>query len=134
MEVIIGAASSILGDIASKGVVRTDGAVTGTIEADWLIVSRTGVVKGDVSARGIVIDGTVEGNIKSKEMVEIKSQGIVKGDIRTSKLVILEGAFFEGHSFMEGHATADKAKTMSYMERVKKVVHRLNLSGGRSFS
>ena len=80
IEVIIGAESSINGDVASKGVVRTDGAITGNIEADWLIVGGTGMVKGDVATRGIVIAGTVEGNIRSSEMVEIKSEtdGIIQ--------------------------------------------------------
>jgi cytoskeletal protein CcmA (bactofilin family) len=101
LEVIIGFESSIKGDLVTKGVVRLDGSINGSVKADWLIVGETGIVNGDVVSRGVVIDGKIEGNITSDEIVEIKSKGAVEGDISTTKLIISEGAFFDGRSCMK---------------------------------
>ena len=101
LEVIIGSESSIKGDLATKGVVRLDGTINGSVNADWLIVGETGIVKGDVVSRGVIIDGIINGSITSDEIVEIKSKGAVEGDISTTKLIISEGAFFDGRSCMK---------------------------------
>ena len=101
LETLIGQDSLIRGEIISKGVVRLDGSVEGSIQADHLILGRSGTVKGEMSARDIVVDGTVEGNIQAEELVEVKPDGVVQGDIRTTKLVISEGAFFSGHCYMQ---------------------------------
>ncbi|MBA4416308.1 MAG: hypothetical protein C0392_00130 [Syntrophus sp. (in: bacteria)] len=107
LEVIISSESSIKGDLATKGVVRLDGTINGNIKADWLIVGETGIVKGDVVSRRVVIDGTIKGNITSEETVEIKSKGAVEGDIFTTKLIISEGAFFDGRSSTKETTHAD---------------------------
>lgn len=101
LETLIGQDSIIRGEIISKGVVRLDGTLEGSIQADYLILGRSGSVKGDMSAREIVIDGTVEGDLQAEELVEINPDGAVQGNIRTAKLIITEGAFFSGTSFME---------------------------------
>ncbi|MDD3845972.1 MAG: polymer-forming cytoskeletal protein [Syntrophorhabdaceae bacterium] len=101
LETLIGQDSIIRGEIISKGVVRLDGTLEGSIQADYLILGRSGSVKGDMSAREIVIDGTVEGDLQAEELVEINPDGAVEGNIRTAKLIITEGAFFSGTSFME---------------------------------
>lgn len=108
LETLIGQDSIIRGEIISKGVVRLDGTLEGSIQADYLILGRSGSVKGDMSAREIVIDGTVEGDLQAEELVEINPDGAVEGNIRTAKLIITEGAFFSGTSFMERPRKVEK--------------------------
>ncbi len=108
LETLIGQDSIIRGEIISKGVVRLDGTLEGSIQADYLILGRSGSVKGDMSAREIVIDGTVEGDLQAEELVEINPDGAVEGNIRTTKLIITEGAFFSGTSFMERPRKVEK--------------------------
>lgn len=120
LEVIIGAESSIKGDLTSKGIVRMDGTIEGSINADWLIVGETGAIKGDVTLRGIVTNGKIEGNIKSKETVEIKSKGIVEGDIYTLKLAISEGAIFDGRSCMHNITDSDNKDVLPFERKAKK--------------
>jgi cytoskeletal protein CcmA (bactofilin family) len=108
LETLIGQDSIIRGEIISKGVVRLDGTLEGSIQADYLILGRSGSVKGDMAAREIVIDGTVEGDLQAEELVEINPDGAVEGNIRTAKLVITEGAFFSGSSFMERPRKVEK--------------------------
>lgn len=100
LEVIIGPETTIKGDLVTKGTARVDGQIEGNVDADWIIVGETGLIKGDINSRGAIIDGKVEGNINATEIVEIKSKGQVKGNLYTVKLTISEGAFFEGHSHM----------------------------------
>ncbi len=52
LETLIGQDSIIRGEIISKGVVRLDGTLEGSIKADYLILGRSGSVKGDMAARG----------------------------------------------------------------------------------
>lgn len=108
LETLIGQDSIIRGEIISKGVVRLDGTLEGSIQADYLILGRSGSVKGDMSAREIVVDGTVEGDLHAEELVEINPDGAVEGNIRTAKLIITEGAFFSGTSFMERPRKVEK--------------------------
>lgn len=123
LEVIIGAESSIKGDLFTKGFARLDGTVEGAVKADWLIIGETGAVKGEVNSRGAVVNGKVKGNIDSREIVEIKSKGSVEGDIRTTTLIISEGAFFEGHSHMDrSTGNDDKEQIFSFEQKAKKAV------------
>jgi cytoskeletal protein CcmA (bactofilin family) len=108
LETLIGQDSIIRGEIISKGVVRVDGTLEGSIQADYLILGRSGSVKGDMAAREIVIDGTVEGDLQAEELVEINPDGAVEGNIRTAKLIITEGAFFSGTSIMERPRKVEK--------------------------
>ena len=66
LETLIGQDSIIRGEIISKGVVRLDGTLEGSIQADYLILGRSGSVKGDMSAREIVVDGTFEGDLHAE--------------------------------------------------------------------
>ncbi len=108
LETLIGPDSIVRGEIISKGVVRLDGSLEGSIQADYLFLGRTGTVKGDMAAREIVVDGTVEGDLHAEELVEINPDGVVEGNIRTAKLIVTEGAFFSGTSFMEKPRKAEK--------------------------
>ena len=118
LEVVIGPESGIKGDLTTKGVVKLDGAIDGCVSADWVIVGETGKITGDVASRGTVIYGTVEGNIKSSELIEIKSKAVVEGDIYTTKLVVSEGAFFDGRSYMQRRSGSD---VVSLEQKAKKV-------------
>jgi cytoskeletal protein CcmA (bactofilin family) len=122
LEVIIGSESSIKGDIVTKGVIRIDGDVSGDIDADWLIVGKKGIVKGNVVSRGVLIDGRLEGNIKSNEVVEIKSEGIIEGDISTTRLIMSEGAVFDGHSYMKKATNLDNKDVLYFEQKLKKLL------------
>ncbi len=108
LETLIGQDSHFKGDLVSKRVVRIDGIIEGNVQADTLIIGKTGSIKGDVSAREIEVNGGIEGNVKAEEIVEIRPEGSVEGDINTVKLIISEGALFAGHSYMRRPGTVDE--------------------------
>ena len=100
LESLIGASSSVKGEITTKGTLRVDGSVDGNISADWVVIGEKAGIRGDITARGIIVGGRIDGNLKAKEIVEIKNKGHVFGEIFTSKLTIAEGAIFDGRSSM----------------------------------
>jgi cytoskeletal protein CcmA (bactofilin family) len=100
LESLIGANSNFKGDIDTKGTLRIDGSMEGSVNADWVILGEKALLKGDVAARGIVVGGRIEGNLKAKEIIEIKAKGQVYGDVSTSKLTVVEGGLFDGRSSM----------------------------------
>lgn len=101
LETVIGADSTIKGELAIKGTLRIDGVVEGDIRADWVIVGETGRVRGNVQARTMVVGGRVEGNLEASEIIEMKDKAQVFGEICTGKLAMSEGALFDGQSSMK---------------------------------
>lgn len=101
LETIIGVATTLKGELNTEGTVRVDGTLLGNLCADWVIIGEKGNIKGDVTAKGMVIGGKVDGNIRSCELVEIKQKGEVCGEIFTTNLIVMEGAVFEGRSYMQ---------------------------------
>ncbi len=118
LESFVGASSTFIGDIETKGTLRVDGIVTGNIVADWVVLGEKSHVKGDITARGIVIGGRVDGNIKAKEIAEIKGKGRLFGEIFTSKLVVVEGGVLDGRSRMQ-HEESGKVIEFQPLEKVK---------------
>ena len=101
LEVIIGADSTIRGDISSKGTVRIDGGVEGNINADCVIVGEKGVVTGDATVRQMIVGGWIVGNIRAAEAVDIQRTGDVCGDIFSARLSVADGGKFDGRSTMQ---------------------------------
>ena len=71
----------IKGSVSTKGPVR---------------LAKKAIVKGDIIGSDIRVAGTVEGNISSLGQVTLLKTCIVKGDITYKKLVVEDGAKFEG--------------------------------------
>jgi cytoskeletal protein CcmA (bactofilin family) len=97
---VIGADSSLKGELVSKGTVRIDGAFDGNMQADSVIIGESGLIKGDIVSRNATIGGKLEGSVTCTEAVSITPKGHVLGDISTPKLSLPEGGIFEGRAHM----------------------------------
>ncbi|UCH93206.1 MAG: polymer-forming cytoskeletal protein [Candidatus Aminicenantes bacterium] len=94
--------TEIKGDIKFKDSFRIDGKFKGKIlSGGSLIVGETGDLEADVEAESISINGRVKGSLNAKDRIEIFSLGRVTGKIVAPKLIIEEGAFFQGSCQME---------------------------------
>ncbi len=109
LTTVIGADSSLHGELQSKGTVRIDGTFEGNIQADCVIVGESGLIRGDVASRETTVGGRVEGSISCGESVEITSRGQVRGDVTTPRLSVAEGGLFEGRSHMLKASEADRS-------------------------
>ena len=70
-----------------KGSINTKGPVR---------LAKNAIVRGDIIGSDVRIAGTVDGNISSNGQVSLLRTCIVKGDITYRKLLIEDGAKFEG--------------------------------------
>lgn len=94
---IIGAGTSIEGEVKSSGDIRIDGHILGSvITKAKVVIGTTGVVEGDIIGQNADISGTVKGKTVVSEMLFLKSTARMNGDIQTGKLVVEVGASFTG--------------------------------------
>ena len=102
LETIVGKDSEFRGEVSVTGTIRIDGTLEGDVRADWVVVGETGRIRGNIRSRGTVTGGRIEGNVDASEIAELKPGSNVCGEIRTGRLVISEGAVFDGVSRMSG--------------------------------
>jgi cytoskeletal protein CcmA (bactofilin family) len=100
---VIGSNTVITGNIRTEGSIRVDGKIVGNVvtQAD-AAVGMNGVVEGSVDARNITVAGKVMGTLTAAQKLVLEGKSVMKGDIRTARLVVDEGAVFDGRSSMTG--------------------------------
>ena len=108
---IIGNGTEIKGDITANGDVRIDGRLLGNINTqNKLIVGKTGYVEGEINAKIADISGKIKGKLNSKEITYLRNTSDFDGDLTTSKLVIEEGANFNGTCTMQATTSTSQIK------------------------
>ncbi|MCK5147079.1 polymer-forming cytoskeletal protein [bacterium] len=106
LNTIIGKGSTITGDLKVANSLRVDGTVKGNIKSsDTFVLGKNGVVEGEVIATNIMLAGTVIGNVSATGKVFLESTSSVSGDIKASRLVVDEGASFDGKCAMKKNST-----------------------------
>jgi|TARA_B110000914_G_scaffold226449_1_gene251529 cytoskeletal protein CcmA (bactofilin family) len=98
---MIGSGTVITGDIKSKGDIRIDGSLNGSIETQGkVVVGLGGVVEGDVICKDADIAGVLKAKITVSQLLSLKTSAKLNGDIVTNKLSIEPGASFTGSCSM----------------------------------
>jgi cytoskeletal protein CcmA (bactofilin family) len=112
---MIGQGTSVQGDMASDGDIRVDGGVKGALNSrSKIVVGNTGTVEGDLYCQNATIEGRVKGNIHVQELLILSKTAFVDGDILMKKLVVEEGARFNGKCSMAAVSKSYEAdKTMA---------------------
>ncbi|MFA7330988.1 MAG: polymer-forming cytoskeletal protein [Candidatus Delongbacteria bacterium] len=101
------------GKIISKDSVRIDGRLVGEVRSEATIeLGETGSVEGNVTAAHVITAGHIKGAINAREKVELKGKSRLEGDLITTRLVIEDGAQFEGMCKMGGRPS-DGAASVS---------------------
>jgi cytoskeletal protein CcmA (bactofilin family) len=94
---LIGAGTSIEGEVKSNGDIRIDGTVKGSVTSKAkVVIGSTGLIEGDINCQNADISGAVKGKTNVTEMLFLKSSAKITGDIVSSKLVVESGATFTG--------------------------------------
>ena len=107
----IGTGTSLEGTIETNGSLRIDGRVKGTVKSsDTVTIGSGGEVNGEIYARNAIVGGKIEGNIIVEEKLVLESTSVLTGNLRAGKLIIDEGAVFNGKSEMGGSAAASSGK------------------------
>jgi cytoskeletal protein CcmA (bactofilin family) len=101
LNTIIGKGALIEGTIKVQNSMRLDGKVTGHIlTTDSLVVGKEGEVNGEVRTKNAVIGGRIKGQVFASGKVVLEARAALTGDIKTAKLMINDGARFDGHVAM----------------------------------
>ena len=106
---LIGASTTVEGTLRSGGNVNISGTVHGNVEVEGrTMVMPGGVVDGEVVSASAEVAGTVRGQVVVRERLVLKASAVVEGDIRTGKLVVEDGATFNGQCVMGPAADAGR--------------------------
>jgi cytoskeletal protein CcmA (bactofilin family) len=98
---IIGAGTTIKGDLESNGDIRIDGTLIGNITAkEKIIIGPEGTLIGDLHGNQADILGKISGKIKIDDLLQIRGKANIQGDIYASKLQLEPSATFNGQCFM----------------------------------
>src|SRR5262249_12752359 len=94
----LGPSLHIKGEISGNEDLLIDGSVEGLIQLDErkLTVGATAKLTADIIAREVVVYGSVKGNLRAKDRIEIKKDGSGNGDLTTARIMIEDGAYFQG--------------------------------------
>ena len=98
---LIGANTTVMGDITFSGGLRVDGVVRGNIKElrdtpSALILGEHGCIEGHVEVSTVVINGKISGQVSAALFVELQSKSHVIGDITYHAIEIDVGASVEG--------------------------------------
>ena len=98
---IIGAGTTITGNIESNGDIRIDGTIKGNVFSKAkVLVGPAGFVEGDMYCTEADISGQVSGKIVIQALLVLKANAVVTGDIHTSKLFMEPSVSFNGQCHM----------------------------------
>ena len=94
----IGRGIVIRGDISTSGDLTIEGRVEGRVWCDGhaVIVAPTASLDGEVFARDVTVFGVVSGTLVASEVVDIRPDASVQGRIVAARLILTEGASFNG--------------------------------------
>lgn len=106
----IGPGIVINGELSSDESLRVDGHVKGHIllrDAE-LTIGQAARIEADVRSVRVLVLGTVIGNIAATERIELGVTASVTGNLSANKVVIAEGAQFNGGVDMDKRTIAAK--------------------------
>ncbi|MBS1796953.1 MAG: polymer-forming cytoskeletal protein [Acidobacteria bacterium] len=94
----VGNGTVLTGETNFQAMLRIDGHLTGRVSSEngTLIIGSTGRVDANIAVAAAIISGTVNGDIVAAERLELGRTARVVGNVQTPRLVIEDGAIFEG--------------------------------------
>ena len=113
IDSLIGAGTTIEGNITFVGGLRIDGHVKGNVTATGnkpgtLVLSELSRVEGEIDVAHVVVNGTVAGPVRASEYVELLPKARVTGDVSYKSIEIHVGAIVMGQLVYENPQKSDK--------------------------
>lgn len=106
IDCLIGAGTTVEGNITFSGGLRVDGQVHGNVLAaegqpGTLVLSEQARIEGEIRVSHVVINGTVLGPVYAVEYMELQAKADVRGDVYYRTLEIQLGAVVQGRLVYE---------------------------------
>jgi cytoskeletal protein CcmA (bactofilin family) len=95
-ESCIGRGTRVTGKIDFGAPARIEGEAEGEITGREIVITQGATVKARVTVDRMIIAGNFSGELIARERVELAATARVHGNIDTPKLVLNEGAQFDG--------------------------------------
>lgn len=94
----IGKSVAFDGELSSDEDLRIDGTIKGhvNVREATVTVGEFATLKADIRARQVVVQGTVDGSIAASLRIELTATAKVSGSLTAERVVIAEGARFNG--------------------------------------
>ena len=101
IDALIGAGTTVRGDIEFTGGLRVDGTVVGNIavadgKSGTLVISEQARVDGRIEVTHVVINGQVNGPVIARDYLELQPKARIAGDVGYRTLEMHVGAVIEG--------------------------------------
>jgi cytoskeletal protein CcmA (bactofilin family) len=112
---LIGAGSTIVGDVIFAAGLRIDGTVRGSVrcadggKGGMLVISETGAVEGEVQASHVVVAGRISGPVHASELLELQPKAKIAGDVHYKALEMHHGAVVDGMLVHDDGATTTRS-------------------------
>jgi cytoskeletal protein CcmA (bactofilin family) len=95
---VLGPDATFKGELSFEKGLRLQGRMEGKVNtAGKLHIAKEAKMSADVDAGTIVVEGDVKGNLTANDRIELKNSARYEGDLTAAKLVVEEGAVFNGH-------------------------------------
>jgi len=89
--------TEFLGELRFRNTFRVDGRLRGRIVSDnTLVVGESARIEADIDCGVVSIRGSVVGRVQGRQRIELLAGARVQGTLVAPKLVIEDGAVFEG--------------------------------------
>ncbi|MBL0143611.1 MAG: polymer-forming cytoskeletal protein [Betaproteobacteria bacterium] len=113
IDSLIGAGTTIEGNITFVGGLRIDGNVKGNVKATGnkpgtLVLSELAKVEGEIDVAHVVVNGTVAGPVRATEYVELLPKARVTGDVAYKSIEVHVGAIVMGRLVYENPQKSEK--------------------------
>ena len=120
IDCLIGAGTTVNGNVIFTGGLRVDGVVQGNVstvngESGTLVVSEHARVDGEIKVSHVVVNGTVNGPVTANGFLELQAKAKIVGDIEYRTLEMHLGAVVQGklHYAEPGTASVVELKRVS---------------------
>lgn len=107
---LIGAGTTVTGDLGFRGGLHLDGRVIGDVEGEVggseMTIGAEGVIEGTVVVDELVLNGTVRGDVVARQRVELGPGARVEGNVTYAVLEMAAGAGVNGRLVHHGSGDA----------------------------
>ena len=105
--------TEFIGELRFRDTFRIDGRLKGKVVSEHtLIVGETGQVDAEIECAVVSIKGVVSGRVAARERIELLAGARVQATLISPRLVIEEGAVFQGQCDMGSAAGAGAKATV----------------------
>jgi len=113
IDSLIGAGTTLEGNISFTGGLRVDGRIHGNVASSgeqpgMLVISEQAEVVGEIRVNHVIVNGSVNGPIHAGETLDLQPKAHVSGNVHYRRLEIHAGAVVQGMLVCDAETQSEK--------------------------